>query len=48
MKNKIIFKLKVILAIFIFNNCSHSDKNLKPLIDEFKLQTYVKQFNKAK
>jgi len=47
MKKKVKVKLiKIILAIFIFNNCSHLDNKLKPLIDEFKLQTYVEQFNK--
>ena len=45
MKNKIILKLKVILAIFIFYNCSLSDKNLKPLIDEDKLKSYTENFN---
>ena len=45
MRNKIILKLKVILAIFIFYNCSLSDKNLKPLIDEYKLKSYVENFN---
>jgi len=45
MRNKIILKLKVILAIFIFYNCSLSDNNLKPLIDEYKLKSYVKNFN---
>ena len=45
MKNKIILKLKVILAIFIFYNCSLSDKNLKPLIDDDKLKSYTENFN---
>ena len=45
MKNKIILKLIVTLAIFIFYNCSLSNKNLKPLIDENKLKSYVEKFN---
>ena len=45
MKNKIILKLKVILVIFIFYNCSLYDKNLKPLIDEYKLKSYIENFN---
>ena len=38
-------KEKYVIAIFIFYNCSLSDKNLKPLIDEHKLKSYVENFN---
>ena len=45
MKNKFVIKLIVILSIFIFYNCSLSNKKVKPLIDENKLKSYVERFN---
>lgn len=44
-KNLLVKLVIAILGVFVFNNCSDTEKNYIPVLDESKLRKYVKQFN---